>query len=97
MWFTHGILEEDTESTTPSQEWRNTFTRPKQRNISEKARVLAAQILLGATVPEGLSENGTMEYSFKRPIGGYNDVLFSDESLQILRGQHDSMYVLHRI
>lgn len=95
IWFTHGILEEDSSETTP--EWMETFSTLPQRSIKEKARILAAKILLGATIPEGLGEDGRMEYKFKRPIGGWNDVLFGDESLMILRGQHGSMYVLHRI
>ena len=86
-----------------SAEWMKLFgsndnNTPKQHSsISEKARILASKILLGATVPQGLNENNEMEYSFKRPIGGYNDVLYGDDTLQILRGQHGSMYVLHGI
>ena len=93
IWFTHGILSED--SSHPSQEWIDTFENQPQRSLKEKARILAAQILLGASV--GGLVDGKMEYKFKRPIGGWNDMLFGDESLIIMRGQHGSMYVLHRI
>jgi hypothetical protein len=74
--------------------------------LGELARVLAAKVLLGATVrspdaePEG-DDDGSASYQLKRPIGGHGqvfcDVLYSDDDLRVMRGHHGTVYVHRRV
>lgn len=72
-----------------------------RRQLQEKARVLAAKLLLGATVPSKMEDDGTMEFELTRPIGGhgtaYTDVLFLDKSLRIVQGHRGSLFVMTRV
>ena len=76
------------------------FGNAPNRNMSEFARVLAAKVLLGASVPDEMDESGTLSYTLKRPIGGHGtafcDVLFMDEKLRVLRGHCGSVLVFVR-
>jgi hypothetical protein len=102
IWFTGGSLEvQDEESDL--HEWRQLFDESEapNRNMTEYARVLAARILLGAKMPDGMESDGRMSYSLTKPIGGHAqvfcDVLYADGSLRILKGHHGSVLVFSRI
>jgi len=70
VFFTGGLLEPNDE--TDRDEWKRVFgVDVPKRFLSERARVLAAKLLLGASVPDKMEEDGTMSYYLKRPIGGH--------------------------
>lgn len=75
IWFTGGLLEEASCRETgapPSEEWMQIFSDPEGRTLSQKINILAAYILLGAQVSDKIDkDDGSLEYSFKRPIGGH--------------------------
>lgn len=101
IWFTGGRLKPNNDE-YDTQEWKRVFgaTQP-QRTLAEKARVLAASLLMGARVPITMEDDGTMEYSFTRPLGGhgvaYVDVIYLDNSLRIVRGHRGTLFVFTRI
>jgi hypothetical protein len=70
IFFTGGLLEPNDE--TDLNEWKNTFgaDAPK-RSLADRARLLAAKILLGATVSDTMEADGSMSYYLKRPIGAH--------------------------
>ena len=59
-------------------DWKRAFggVVPK-RQLQEKARILAAKLLLGATVPEKMEEDGSMNFYFSRPVGGHGTAYVS--------------------
>jgi hypothetical protein len=100
VFFTGGLLEPNDE--TDVKEWKSIFgvDAPK-RHLSERARLLAAKILLGASVSDTMEDDGGMSYFLKRPIGGhgstYMDVLYLDETLRIMKAQTGTYYVFSRV
>jgi hypothetical protein len=102
VWFTGGSLEVQDESADLT-EWRHIFDQRvlPNRNMKEKARLVAAKVILGAEVQEGLGDDGTMTYSLTKPIGGHShifvDVLYCDESLRIVEGHRGCIMVLSRV
>jgi len=70
-------------------------------SLSERAKLLAAKLLLGATVPQGMEEDGSMNFQLRRPVGGhgsaYVDILYLDDTLRIMQGHHGSVYVMARV
>jgi PAP_fibrillin len=101
VWFTGGSLEVNDEE-KDLEEWKEIFgENAPNRDMSEFARVLAAKVLLGATVPDHMEENGTLNYTLKRPIGGHGtafcDVLYMDEKLRVMRGHTGSVFVFHKV
>ena len=101
VWFSGGSLEIQDQA-DDLEEWKRLFDENEapRRDLREYARVLAARILLGAHIPDGMAEDGTLTYSLKRPIGGHGsvfiDVLYSDNTLRIVRGHHGSIFVFIR-
>ncbi len=84
------------------EEWMKIFQGGSwKRHLYEKARLLAARLLLGAEVPEGMDPDGSMRFKLNRPIGGhgtaYVDVLYLDETLRVVRGHHGSLFVFSRV
>mmetsp|Transcript_18726 Transcript_18726/g.43864 ORF Transcript_18726/g.43864 Transcript_18726/m.43864 type:complete len:766 (-) Transcript_18726:1351-3648(-) len=82
-------------------DWSNIFSKGKwRRTLSEKARSVAARLVLGAKVPDKMEENGSMAYTLTRPVGGhgkvYLDVLYLDEDTLVMRGHHGTMYAMVR-
>lgn len=69
--------------------------------MQERAKLLAAKLLLGATVEEEMAADGSFSFELSRPVGGhgsaYVDVLYLDDTLRIMRGHHGSLYVLARV
>lgn len=114
VWFTGGTVEVDDEA--DSDEWRRVFgddtssdaaqigpmapPRPGP-SLSERAKLLAAKLLLGASVPQGMEEDGSMNFKLRRPVGGhgsaYVDILYLDDTLRIMQGHHGSVYVVARV
>jgi hypothetical protein len=102
VWFTGGTLEvQDENADLP--EWKRIFDHrvKPDRNLKEKARLVASKVILGAELQDDLSDDGTMRYSLKKPIGGHGnifvDVLYSDDSLRIVRGHLGAIMVLSRV
>jgi len=87
VFFTGGLLEPNDE--TDVEEWKRVFGEdaPK-RHLTERARLLAAKLLLGANTSDTMEEDGSMSYFLKRPIGGhgstYVDVSTVAVSVQVL-------------
>jgi hypothetical protein len=77
IWFSSGRLEVNEEDNN-NKEWKKAFGGlvPK-RQLQEKARILAAKLLLGATVPDKMEEDGSMNFYFSRPVGGHGTAYVS--------------------
>lgn len=101
IWFTGGRIEPNN-NPGDIAEWKRLFTlHPPKHTFGEKAKLLAVKLLMGATVPEGMAEDGSMEFTFTRPIGGhgtaYVDVVYLDETLRIVKGHRGTIFVFSRI
>lgn len=100
IWFSAGTIEVQNEEDL--DEWKIILdpAEAPRRDLKEWARVMAARVLLGAHLPDGMAEDGTMRYTLKRPIGGHGevfcDVIYADETLRVLRGHGGSIYVFMR-
>lgn len=56
-------------------EWSAMFAKGKWRKtIGQRARAMAAKLLLGADLPNKMEEDGHMKYVLRRPIGGHGKV-----------------------
>jgi hypothetical protein len=93
-------MEED-ENYGGFEEWSSMFAKGKWRKtLGERARAMAAKLLLGADVPNKMEEEGHMEYTLHRPVGGhgkvYVDVLYLDEDILIMQGHHGTIYAMAR-
>lgn len=100
VFFTGGLLEPNDE--TDKDQWNGVFgSDAPKRYVTERVRVLAAKVLLGAAVPDKLEDDGSMSFYLKRPIGGHGrtfvDVLYLDDTLRVMRGQTGSLYVFSRV
>lgn len=100
MWFTGGTIEPNDE--TNKTEWFKIFGADSVKHEpKERAMQLASKALLGVKLSESLSEDGSMSFYLSRPIGGHGnafvDIAFCDKSLRIIRGQHNSIYVLAKV
>jgi len=101
IWFTGGRIEPNN---NPSDiaEWKRLFAlHPPKHSFGEKAKLLAVKLLMGAVVPESINKDGSMEYTFTRPIGGhgiaYVDLVYMDESMRIVRGHRGTVFVFSRV
>jgi hypothetical protein len=101
IWFTGGRIEPNN---NPSDiiDWKRLFTlHPPKHTFGEKAKLLAVKLLMGATVPKEMLADGSMEYSFTRPLGGhgmaYVDVVYLDETLRIVKGHRGTTFVFSRL
>ena len=101
IWFSGGKIETNGDA-QHLEEWKKAFGGGSfRRHLHEKARLLAAKLLLGAEVPEKLEMDGSMDFLLHRPIGGhgtaYVDVLYLDETLRIVQGHRGSLYVFSKV
>ncbi|KAG7352113.1 plastid lipid-associated PAP/fibrillin family protein [Nitzschia inconspicua] len=101
IWFTGGRIEPNNEASDTAA-WKRLFSlHPPKHSFGEKAKLLAVKLLMGATVPEEIAEDGSMEYTFTRPLGGhgmaYIDVIYLDDSMRIVRGHRGTTFVFSRI
>lgn len=83
------------------EEWTALFSKGKWRKtLGERARAMAAKLLLGADIPNKMEDDGHMEYSLHRPVGGhskvYVDVMYLDEDILIMRGHRGTIYAMSR-
>jgi hypothetical protein len=102
VWITGGKIE-PANNTEDQVAWNKLFaSHPPKHDFSEKAKLLAVKLLMGATVPDVMDPNtGVMEYKFTRPLGGhgtaYVDTLYCDESLRIVKGHRGTVFVFTRM
>ena len=54
------------------EDWKAMFAKGKfYKTLGERARAMAAKLLLGADVPNKMEDDGHMEYVLHRPVGGH--------------------------
>ena len=97
VWFTGGSLRPA--EGVDMDAWSDVFhqdRREASRTLGDRAKVLAAKLLLGAEIPHGMGADGSMSYRFHRPIPGHIDVLYTDETLQVLKGNRGTVMVQSR-
>lgn len=101
VWFTGGSFEVNDDE-QDLEEWKKIFGKEApNRDMSEFARVLAAKVLLGASISDQMEENGTLSYFLKRPIGGHGsafcDVMYMDDKLRVMRGHNGSIFAFNKV
>lgn len=102
VWITGGKMEPNNDPTDQA-EWKRLFgLHPPKHRLAEKAKLLAVQLLMGATIPDSMDpDTGRMEYTFTRPIGGhgmaYVDTLYCDATLRIVKGHRGTVFVFTRM
>lgn len=101
IWITGGRIEPNSDP-ADVREWDRLFKlHPPKHGLAEQAKLLAVKLLMGATIPDKVNEDGSMDYSFTRPLGGhgvaYVDVLYLDDSLRVVRGHRGTFFVFSRI
>jgi hypothetical protein len=89
IWFTGGSLEVN--DADDLDRWKQVFgcEHLPKRKWHEQARVLGAQMAMGAQPAERMESDGKMSYHLSRPIGGHEnahmDILYLDSTLRITR------------
>ena len=101
VWITGGRIQPNDDPVDQS-EWKRQFgLNPPRHSMGEKAKLLAVKMLMGATLPTSVNEDGSLEYEFTRPLGGhgvaYVDSLYVDNSLRIVRGHRGTVFVFSRL
>jgi hypothetical protein len=101
IWITGGRIEPNDHPQDISA-WKKLFNlHPPKHTFGQKAKLLAVKLLMGATVPEEVADDGSMEYTFTRPLGGhgiaYVDVIYLDESMRVVRGHRGTTFVFSRM
>mmetsp|Transcript_49230 Transcript_49230/g.73399 ORF Transcript_49230/g.73399 Transcript_49230/m.73399 type:complete len:531 (-) Transcript_49230:377-1969(-) len=101
IWFSGGKMEPNND-VNDIREWKRFFgVDLPGRNLGERLKLLAFNLMMGAEPAQGMQEDGTLEYNFTRPIGGhgvaYIDVIYLDETLRVVRGQRGTIFVHSRI
>jgi len=96
VFFTGGLLEPDDDA--DRERWKRVFgVGVQKRLLDDRARALAAKVLLGASVPDKMEEDGSMSYYLKKPIGGHGttfvDIIYLDDTLRVMQGQSGSLYI----
>ena len=80
MWITEGLLEQDQDDVNPvsSSKWMKLFQEDSSCKVkmTQKAKLLAFWLILGTKVSSKPNDDGTMEFSFQKPIAGHIDVRF---------------------
>ena len=102
VWITGGKIEPNSNPEDQAA-WAQLFqAHPPKHDFSEKAKLLAVKLLMGATIPESMDiSTGKMEYTFTRPLGGhgmaYIDTLYCDKTLRIVKGHRGTVFVFTRM
>jgi hypothetical protein len=101
VWITGGRIEPN-DNPVDQREWKRQFAlNPPKHSMGEKAKLLAVKLLMGATVPTNVEQDGSISYEFTRPLGGhgvaYIDLLYVDESLRIARRHRGTVFVFSRL
>jgi len=110
VWFSRGDLVPDFSANNEDGllldwkenqsllDWKKVFGgNNARRGLARHAKGMAVKLLLGIQIADQIDEDGRMEYTFKRPIPGYCDMLYQDANLRIFKGNAGSIYVMHRI
>jgi len=78
VWFTGGKLSPTPppESADPDEygdfdEWKKVFGGNHKRTWGESLSVMGAKVFLGAELPNGMDQNGSLSYTLHRPAGGH--------------------------
>jgi hypothetical protein len=100
IWITGGRIEPNG-SPEDVENWKRQFElHPAVHSLGEKAKLLAVKMLMGAHM-HPMEADGSMEYTFTRPLGGhgiaYVDTLYCDKSLRIVRGHRGTVFVFTRL
>jgi len=100
IWITGGRIEPNG-SPADHDRWRRQFQlHPAQHSLGEKAKLLAVKLLMGAQL-HPMAPDGSVEYTFTRPLGGhgiaYVDTLYCDSSLRVVRGHRGTVFVFSRM
>jgi hypothetical protein len=104
VWITGGTIQPN-DTPYDKSAWLDQFTRhPPTKSFGErwKPTVLAVKLLMGAHMCEGMNaQDGSMEYTFERPIGGHNmayvDTVYLDETLRVVRGHRGTIFVFSKL
>ncbi|CAJ1922125.1 unnamed protein product [Cylindrotheca closterium] len=101
IWFTGGKLQPSNDI-ADIKAWNQLFTlHPPKHTFGERAKLLAVQLLMGATVPTVMDKNGQMNFAFTRPIGGhgvaYVDVIYMDGTVRVVRGHRGTVMAFSRL
>lgn len=100
IWITGGRIEPNG-SQEDVEAWKHQFQlHPAKHSLGEKAKLLAVKLLMGAHL-HPMAQDGSMEYTFTRPLGGhgiaYVDTLYCDTSLRVVRGHRGTVFVFSRL
>ena len=96
VWFTGGSLEVDGNK---NEKWFQIFDKdaaPK-RTAFESSKLFAAKLLMGACVNDEMDKDGKLSYTLSRPVASYIDLVYLDNSLQVLRSSSGMVYVHKRL
>lgn len=101
VWITGGKIEPN-DDPVDQKAWKTLFTEhPPNKSLGEQAKFLAVKLLMGATMANEINADGSMDYTFTRPIGGhgmaYVDTLYLDESLRIVQGHRGTIFVFSKL
>jgi hypothetical protein len=101
VWITGGKIGPNDDPIDQAA-WKTLFTEhPPHKSFGEQAKFLAVKLLMGATMAGHMEDNGSMGYTFTRPIGGhgmaYVDTLYLDESLRIVQGHRGTIFVFSKL
>ncbi|GKY94494.1 hypothetical protein MPSEU_000415300 [Mayamaea pseudoterrestris] len=101
VWITGGRIEPNNDPADQAN-WKQLFAvHPPVKSLSEQAKFLAVKLLMGATMPTDMNEDGSMEYTFTRPIGGhgtaYVDTLYVDETMRIVQGHRGTIFAFSKM
>jgi hypothetical protein len=101
VWITGGRIEPNND---PDDQmlWKRQFERhPPKHALSEQAKLLAVKLLMGATLPDKLNDDLSLEYKFTRPLGGhgvaYVDTLYVDSTLRIVQGHRGTLFCFSKL
>lgn len=101
VWITGGNIEPNNDP-VDQREWKRQFAKnPPKHGLGEQAKLLAVKLLMGATLPTQMEEDGSLTYTFQRPLGGhglaYVDTLYVDGSLRIVQGHRGTIFVFSKL
>jgi len=97
-WFVSGDLAPDSfESDDDRVRWADLFGKqPQNKTIIERATLWLANKALGISV-EPVKPEGYQSYLIQKPPTGHVDVLYTDHSLRVTRGNKNSLVVMQRV
>jgi len=95
IWFTGGSLEVG----DGNDQWNQVFHHAKlpPRTLSERTRVFAAKLLVGAKTSTSMDENGKISFHFTNPIASNIDLIFIDERFRFMRAKSGTLYMFQRV